>query len=585
MKKYAILPLASLLISLSILFFACKKDLSQEGTTVTVNTDLTTKVSTSVSGFVTDENDHPAQGALVTAGIGTATTDQFGYFEIKNVQLVKNAAFVTVNKTGYFKGIKTWIAADGHTAFFRIKLLPKTNSGMVSGSTGGNIVLPGGMSVSFPAAGFVNAATGAAYSGPVTVSAQWLNPTAADLDKTMPGDLRGKDASGSLKLLTTYGMAAVELTGISNELLQVAPGKKASLTMPIPASMSGTAPATIPLWYFDETNGLWKEDGSATKTGNTYVGDVSHFTYWNCDIPGPTVQVRFRLVDAGLPVALAELRIITQAAAGSAHGYTNENGEVVGTLPANSILLMQILECGVFHDVTTFTTTGADLDLGEIAIPNTVAQTAIVTGSVNDCNGLPLATGHIYTSSYNTGYYNIAPVTNGHFVYAERFCGTNLPTTIVATNISGGLSSQPFTFTLLPGNNAAGLLQTCTLLPEFLHYTVNNSSFNFNLPVDNVGQNGYSTFNVVYAAASNSNFINFNFDAAGINTGSFQDIISITCTGTDSVVIDPNSKLHITEYGLVGEHISGNFSISGHRYVNPSVPVNITCDFRTIRSY
>ena len=35
-------------------------------------------------------------------------TDEYGFFEIKNVQVVKTAAVVTVTKIGYFKGIKTF---------------------------------------------------------------------------------------------------------------------------------------------------------------------------------------------------------------------------------------------------------------------------------------------------------------------------------------------------------------------------------------------------------------------------------------------------------------------------------------------
>jgi hypothetical protein len=35
------------------------------------------------------------------------------------------------------------------------------------------------------------------------------------------------------------------------------------------------------LWSFDEAKGLWKEEGQAIKTGSNYVGDVSHFSFWN----------------------------------------------------------------------------------------------------------------------------------------------------------------------------------------------------------------------------------------------------------------------------------------------------------------
>jgi len=56
--------------------------------------DLTTKVTTSVSGFVTNENDGPMSNATITIGTRTATTNQYGYFEVKNVEVVKTAAVV-----------------------------------------------------------------------------------------------------------------------------------------------------------------------------------------------------------------------------------------------------------------------------------------------------------------------------------------------------------------------------------------------------------------------------------------------------------------------------------------------------------
>ena len=147
------------------------------------------------------------------------------------------------------------------------------------------------MIISLPSNSVVNVATDAPYTGTVNVAVHWIDPTAVDLDQIMPGDLRGIDETGSLKGLKTFGMTAVELTSASGELLQIASGKKATLTMPVPPALLSNAPSSIPLWYFDEINGLWKQDGTATKTGNTYVGDVSHFSFWNCDQPGDYVQL------------------------------------------------------------------------------------------------------------------------------------------------------------------------------------------------------------------------------------------------------------------------------------------------------
>jgi hypothetical protein len=202
------------------IFFSCQKDLSlEDGGTVVTPPYLSTKVSSSVSGFVTDENDSAVKGASVQFGTTNITTDKYGYFEAKNVQVVKEAAVVTVSKPGYFKGIKTYIAKEGKAAFFRIKLIPKTLAGTISATSGGTVTLVNGLSIKLPAGGIVNAATNTAYTGTVNIAAYWINPTAADLNKIMPGDLRGINTEGSLKLLQTFGMAAVELTGKKRHLL------------------------------------------------------------------------------------------------------------------------------------------------------------------------------------------------------------------------------------------------------------------------------------------------------------------------------------------------------------------------------
>ena len=111
----------------------------------------------------------------------------------------------------------------------------------------------------------------------------------------MPGNLTGLTTNNEQKLLQTYGMIAVELEGGAGEKLNLAAGKIATISMPIPASMVASAPATIPLWYFNDTTGVWIEQGTATKQGSNYLGTVSHFSFWNCDVPSNFVNLKMTL--------------------------------------------------------------------------------------------------------------------------------------------------------------------------------------------------------------------------------------------------------------------------------------------------
>lgn len=58
-------------------------------------------------------------------------------------------------------------------------------------------------------------------------------------------------------------------TDLSMEL-QLAEGKEAEITAPIPYTLQANAPDTMPLWYYDDETGNWMEEGFATKVGNSY---------------------------------------------------------------------------------------------------------------------------------------------------------------------------------------------------------------------------------------------------------------------------------------------------------------------------
>jgi hypothetical protein len=127
---------------------------------------------------------------------------------------------------------------------------------------------------------------------------RYQDPSAADFSTTVAGgDMLAQRTDRSTSILYSYGILRVKMTGTHGEALQMAPGKTANLTIAIPATQLATAPATIPLWYFDEATGVWIEEGSAAKQGNKYVGTVKHFTDWNADDPKDRATIIGRLVD------------------------------------------------------------------------------------------------------------------------------------------------------------------------------------------------------------------------------------------------------------------------------------------------
>ncbi len=595
-KKIAAALFASFIAVLSIFVVSCQKELSGNGFTITETPpDLTTKITSSVSGFVTDENNAAVNGAAVQVGTSSTNTDKYGYFEVSNVQVVKNAALITVAMPGYFKGIKTYTAAENKSAFFRIKLIPKTNEGNIDAAAGGIVNLTNGLSISLPANAVVISSSNAAYTGQVNVAAHWLSPVAADLDRIMPGDLRGLDSLGFMKLLKTYGMSAVELTGASGELLQIAPGKKATLNFPLPTTLLASAPATIPLWYFDETVGLWKQQGSAVKSGNSYVGEVSHFSYWNCDIPlTSSVQFNCTIVDAAhnpVPNVAVSINNADGSYTG-VHGYTDTSGYLSGPVPANAQLVLVVHSdaCGNAPYSQNFTTTNVNISLGEIVLPT--GNTASVSGNVA-CNGTAVTNGYVIMKKDFTNYrYPLS--STGTFNFNTTICGSSAVVTFIGEDLTAQQAGNLTTFTLIPGPNAVGTLSGCgNAIDEFINYSINGTNYSLTAPADNLIQemNTQIVPPVIYisghagSAGTVTNTANFSFTQTAIAAGSTQTLTNfISRQINDTTSLTSATNVNITEYGAVGQFIAGNFTTTVTGAPPANILYNITCNFRVRRN-
>ncbi len=577
-----------------IFFYSCQKELTGEG--IALNPpNLTTKINASVSGFVTDENELAVDGAVVDFGSSSTSTDKYGFFEFNNVSVIKEASVVSVATPGYFKGIKTFIATPGKAAFFRIKLLPKTIVGTINANIGGNVALINGLVVSLPANAVVNSITNATYAGQVNVAAHWISPTSPELNRIMPGDLRGTDTAGALKILTTYGMAAVELTGTGGELLQIATGKKATLTFPLPPVLTASAPTSIPLWYFQETTGLWQEQGMAIKTGNSYVGQVSHFSFWNCDVPSNYVRFSCTITNAkGIPVQNALVKVsVVNNPQNAGLGYTDSSGYTGGAVPANATLLLEVFSeynCLTGLYAKNFTTTTSNVSLGKIVIP--IANSSTISGNVNDCANAPVTNG--YLLMYKDGLNYFKPLTKtGTFNFTTTLCASSSNATFIAEDKTALKASDAIPVTLIAGAKDLGTLIACKIsTQQFINYTVNGVSYSFTAPLDNLNQYAKPQNTppsvIITASAMNSNStqqLGLYFLQSGIGVNSSQSLISFNCPQITTMATIPNPiTVKITEYGAIGQFIAGNFTGTLTGPAPGNMAYNVTCSFRVRRS-
>ncbi len=276
MKKLYSKNTAVIIITVIIILSACNK--SSQSDPGDGNSSGT------VQGVITDLNNSPVSNATVTGGSATATTDASGKFTLTKVQFNSDTVVVTVTKNGFFEGSKKIVSSSNAASNVKIQLIPKTVLGTFAASSGGDITLPGGGSINF-SPGFVTASNGTTYTGNVSVSAHYFDPSDPNFSAYTQGDLKVAGANNPQGALQSFGVVAVEMDGASGNKLQLAAGKKAIITLP--TTLQDKAPVYVPLWYFDATKGAWKQDGIAEKQGSNYISTVSHFTSWN---PGNIVD-------------------------------------------------------------------------------------------------------------------------------------------------------------------------------------------------------------------------------------------------------------------------------------------------------
>lgn len=430
------------------------------------------KIKGGITGRVTDQNNLPVRNAIVSAYGKVVQTDINGEFKIQSVTMPKYYGYVKVEKAEYFTGSRTFTATkEGALNHVEIQLIPKTIRGTFASYEGGSITFDG-VSLNFAPNSIVRA-DGLPYSGPVTLVGAHLNPEASNFSRIMPGNLVGENTSGVRRGLESFGMMAVELQGSGGEKLQIIAGMKVDMKMDIPASKLASAPTSLPLWYFDEEKGMWKEEGEAVLQNGQYVGQVGHFSYWNCDYGGPVIHLDATFIDVnGNPVTNVEVSITATSINDTRSAWTDNNGSVSGDMPYGSALVINVIDnCGNIIYTQNAGPYTSNINLGTITITSPNYVIATYTGSVTDCNNALVTNGFVkVTVGATTSYHSLV---NGMFSVTIPACVAGAPVSIEGVDATSITQSAAYTTTLAAGVQNIGNLAACGgIIAEYIQFTV-----------------------------------------------------------------------------------------------------------------
>jgi len=484
------LRLSKLLIVLLFILTSCQKDDSisnddnqNENIPDTFSEYFGNEISRDFLGSVIDKDHNPIEGVSISIGNETAVTDSNGVFIIRNATVNERFGYIKAEKAGYIHGSRSVVPSNG-TNKVTIMLLEETVVGTVSSGSSDTVIADDGSSVSFDG-NFVKE-DGTAYTGSVNVIMHHLDPTDEDMEDQMPGMLYAENEDGAERMLQTLGMLAVELRGSGGEDLNLAEGSTSEIKIPVDATLLGSAPATIPLWYFDEATGYWKEEGEATLQGNMYVGTVSHFSFWNCDIPAEAVTLCLTVVDED-DKELNNLYVtLTSETYGTTSGNTNELGQVCGLVPSNETLILDIYSYAICGNTLLHTETIGPFTSDTITtiivpdIPEFNEET--VTGIFKDCDGDLITNGYVKISYGNQIFTDI--VTDGSFESNLLVCSQNNTFSIFGYDYMNYQTTGNINFTFDSPIIDVGSLSACNSVIEFIEYAIDGGesiSFTENL--------------------------------------------------------------------------------------------------------
>ncbi len=572
MKKISYFIVLCCFFTISTLIFTnCKKDDKPDDPIIPVVPTTTT----TISGIVVDLNNNPIQGVSVKlegSTIAPKTTTQYGSFYFHKVP-TSTRIILTFSKDNYLKVTRAEARPSNGVVIIQAMLIPKNSdistTSFVNPSIGGTVSLPSlNTKVTLPANSLADA-NGNAFTGNAEVCIAYLDPSADNFDKLIPGgDMLALNSSNTSGILYSFGIIKVEIKDDSGNPLQLKneTASNATIEVGVPNSMTGTAPTTIPLWYFDNTKGKWVEDGQATLQGNKYVGQVSHFTDWNCDVWSETqATITGTVTDAsGNPVSGVSIKT------GQSWTVTNNLGKYTRNVPSGVSLNVSITNYFGYSE----TKPAGVLSPGQTTtIDFSVPQMNTVRGRIINCSQTPVSgtVGISWGSSLenssmiNTtnGYYSIPVSTTASGLYLWAYNGNSYISQYIYPNFVNNIDTIEDVF-------------LCDVTTGPNEFTINGAGFNnqtySNFYVTKTAQ--YSEFNEMGQIFKTTNITLSGIDG-NINIG-FYDNVAGTYSNTSNAWlsmfnIGPNSTslslttftISVNFYRNVGQLVEGTFSGSG----------------------
>lgn len=432
-----------------------------------------------VTGVVSGPAKTLLSGVTVKIGTKSTTTNSSGYFVLSGIE---TGARIKVDfiKVGFVQTQKIVEVRKNQNTYLTATLFNPVITSYPSSQA--NTLVDSGLLIDLPADAFVDG-SGNAFSGNVLTELKYFDASNSEALEAFPGGFYGTQTDGTETMFESYGFFYGGFYDAANPAtkLQLASGKTAHVQYPVPYSLQASAPATIPLWYYNDSTGKWMQEGTATLTSGYYVCDVSHFSYWNFDNPiqiteQATLTGRVIMDEGDEPVESAQVVARGVDYAGYTRVYTDAQGRFTVSVKSSAQVQVQAFAGQNNSPQTSVINTPAgngNLDIGDLVVQD---MTFTLTGKLVLANGNPVPAGYgqIYQINPTSGMgFNVwincdslgvftlstsSPEASGSFNVQIRYqTRGNLYSSAISFNIPQPGQVRDFgTVTVRPGGNLSG---------------------------------------------------------------------------------------------------------------------------------
>lgn len=419
---------------------------------------------------VTDEYKVPIKDATILVGGISKLTDERGIVVLSNIGAYEKFLTAQISKLSYISTSKTISPSSEGQLVLEVELLKPDIIETVNSGSEIIVGTPSGAQVKFTG-NFIKA-DGSEYTGALDISIKHLSPNNTNIFEVLPGSLLGQDSDENMKILETFGMLAVNLTGVSGEKLNIDSDNKATITMPIPADLLINAVDNIPLWFFNEEKGIWMEEGEAVKDGTNYIGEVSHFSWWNCDLPLDLVNICLSIENSdGNLLPNQQIKIIRNISGQIIYsGMTDSDGKLCGPIPKNEQITIKVfnedLSCLIDGTVFEGNFGGYTNDNNDIMIvvQNNDIINYTISGNLINCDGSQISNGNLELT-HQGSIFIIFPESDGSFNYEVIGCEGDIMS-LRAYDNENQTTTAIQTLNFIDDSINVGILQPCTNYSE-----------------------------------------------------------------------------------------------------------------------